>query len=136
VRGRIVVRNLTDCESIIDTGLQGAKADFSWDGRHIAFHVPREDDRGYRIAIVDLEQRTVRMLDGLDGSALFPSWTRDGRLSFRYDGDDYRGFMIADNVLAGVAQPLPPSGDRIPPMLRWSDVFPETLEPDCRVGLV
>jgi hypothetical protein len=136
VRGRVVVRSLTDCENIIDTGLQGGKADFSWDGRYIAFHVPREDDRGYRIAIVDLEQRTVRMLDGLAGSALFPSWTRDGRLSFRYDGDDYRGFMIADNVLAGVAQPLPPSGDRIPPMLRWSDVFPETLEPDCRVCLV
>jgi hypothetical protein len=76
------------------------------------------------------------MLDGLAGSALFPSWTRDGRLSFRYDGDDYRGFMIADNVLAGVAQPLPPSGDRVPPTLRWSGVFPETLEPDCRLCVV
>jgi hypothetical protein len=136
VRGRVVVRGLTDCENVIDTGLQGAKADFSWDGRYIAFHVPRPGERGYEIVVVDLERRTVRTLDGLAGSALFPSWTRDGRLSFRYDGDDYRGFMIAENVLAGAERPLPPPGDRVPATRRWADIFPETPEPDSEVNLV
>jgi hypothetical protein len=136
VRGRIVVRGLTDCENVIDTGLQGAKADFSWDGRYVAFHVPKERSRGYRIAIVDLERRTVRTLDDLEGSALFPSWTRDGRLSFRHDGDDYRGFMFADDVLTAAERPLPPAGDRIPAAPRWSQIFPETPEPGSRVNLV
>jgi hypothetical protein len=137
VRGRIVVRGLTDCENTIDTGLQGAKADFSFDGRYIAFHVPKENDsRSYRIAVVDLERRTVRTLDDLDGSALFPSWTRDGRLSFRYDGDDYRGFMFADNVLAAPERPLPDAGDRVPAAPAWVDVFPETPTPDSHLALV
>src|SRR5262245_28300979 len=47
VRGKIVVRNLTDCQDIIDTGIGGAKADFSWDGRYIAFHMPKRDLSGY-----------------------------------------------------------------------------------------
>lgn len=136
VRGRIVVRGLTDCENTIDTGLQGAKADFSYDNRYIAFHVPKEDDRGYRIAVVDLERRTVRMLDGLEGSSLFPSWTRDGRLSFRYDGADYRGFMFAANVLSAPERPLPDPGDRLPAARNWSDVFPETPQPEPDLALV
>lgn len=136
VRGRIVVRGLTDCENTIDTGLQGAKADFSYDNRYIAFHVPKQDDRGYRIAIVDLERRTVRMLDDLGGSALFPSWTRDGRLSFRYDGDDYRGFMFAENVLSAPERPLPDPGDRLPADRTWADVFPETPQPEHELALV
>ena len=36
VRGTVVVRSLSDCKDIIDTGLQGAKADFSFDGRYLA----------------------------------------------------------------------------------------------------
>ena len=136
VRGRIVVRGLTDCENTIDTGLQGAKADFSFDGRYIAFHVPKEEGRGYRIAVVDLERRTVRTLDDLEGSALFPSWTLDGRLSFRYDGDDYRGFMFAENVLAVAERPLAAAGDRVPAERTWADLFPETPQPDSAVSLV
>ena len=46
VRGTIVVRGLTDCEDIIDTGIQGAKADFSCDGRYVAFHAPKKDGSG------------------------------------------------------------------------------------------
>ena len=40
-RGVVVVRNIADCADIIDTGLPGAKADFSWDGRYIAFTAKR-----------------------------------------------------------------------------------------------
>src|SRR5688572_22921714 len=49
VRGTLVVRNLTDCEYTLDTGIQGAKADFSWDSRYIAFHGPKEGGRGYDV---------------------------------------------------------------------------------------
>ena len=48
VRGTVVVRNLTDCNDIIETGIGGGKADFSWDGRHVAMHVLKEDGRGTR----------------------------------------------------------------------------------------
>lgn len=41
VRGTIVVRNLTDRAYVLDTGLQGAKVDSSWDGRYLAFHAPK-----------------------------------------------------------------------------------------------
>jgi hypothetical protein len=88
VRGAVVVRGLDDCNAILDTGLQGAKADFSWNGRYVAFHVAKKDLRGYDLHVVDLERRTDRVVTNLSGSSLFPSWTRDGRLCFRYDGDD------------------------------------------------
>ena len=93
------MRGLDNCDDIFDTGIQGAKADFSWDGRYIAFHALKKTGDGYEIKIVDIEKRTVRTLPGLNGSALFPSWTQDGRLCFRYDGPDYRGFMMANGVL-------------------------------------
>src|SRR4029453_1159442 len=98
-KGNLVVRGLDNCDDIFDTGIQGSKADFSWDGRYIAFHAVKREGTGYEIRVVDLERRTVRTPEGLQGSALFPSWTRDGPLCFRYDGPDYRGFMIASNVL-------------------------------------
>ena len=47
-KGHVVVRGLTDCNDILDTGLQGAKADFSFDGRYVAFHVARNGGRGSR----------------------------------------------------------------------------------------
>ena len=93
VDGNIVVRGLDNCDDIFDTGIKGAKADFSWDGRYIAFHSLKPQGSGYNIQIIDLQQHTLRTLPGLAGSALFPSWTKDGRLCFRYDGPDYRGFM-------------------------------------------
>ena len=113
VRGSVVVRGLTDCENTIDTGLQGAKADFSFDGRYIAFHVARAGTKTYEIVIVDLERKTVRTLPDLPGSSLFPSWTKDGRLCFRYDSDDYRGFMMASNVLSLPERPLSAAGTRV-----------------------
>jgi hypothetical protein len=125
VRGSVVVRGLTDCENTIDTGIKGQKADFSFDGRYIAFHAPKKTGAGYEIYVVDLRDRSVRTLSGLSGSSLYPSWTRDGRLSFRYDGDDYKGFMFASNVLAVAPRPLA-AAEPIPAERQWSDLFPET----------
>lgn len=125
VNGNIVVRGLDNCDDIIDTGIKGAKADFSWDGRFIAFHMLKTEGVGYEIRIVDLLQKTVRTLTGLSGSALFPSWTRDGRICFRYDGPDYRGFMMASDVLDEPATPLP-SADPLPARRDWSAIFSNT----------
>jgi hypothetical protein len=126
VKGNIVVRGLDNCDDIFDTGIQGAKADFSWDGRYVAFHALKKEKTGYEIKIVDVQQKTVRTLPGLDGSALFPSWTKDGRLCFRYDGDDFRGFMMASGVLDIAAQPLPVVTSPIPNPRSWRDIFPDT----------
>jgi hypothetical protein len=106
VNGRIWVRNVDDCDAIVDTGVEGGKADFSWDGRYLAFHIASATLDGYDIAVVDLQRRTIRRLEGLQGSALFPSWTKDGRLCFRYDAADYRGFVVADNILTLPETPL------------------------------
>lgn len=135
VRGTVVVRNLTDCNYTFDTGLRGAKADFSADGRYIAFHVPKPAAPGYDIDIVDLKDRTVRTL-ALAGSSLFPSWTDNGRLNFRYDGDDYRGFMMASNVLSLPAQKLNGAPGPVPVKRSWNDLFPETPEPRHRYNVV
>lgn len=136
VKGNVVVRGLDNCEDIFDTGIQGAKADFSWDGRYIAFHALKKTGDGYEIKIVDIEKRTVRTLPGLNGSALFPSWTEDGRLCFRYDGPDYRGFMMAKGVLDVAAEPLPPAPQSLAADRTWSDIFPETPAPRSQFALV
>ncbi len=135
VKGNVVVRGLTDCRDTLDTGLQGAKADFSWNGRYVAFHVQKADHSGSEIVIVDTRDKTVRTLTGLTGSAVFPSWTRDDRLCFRYDGDDYRGFMMARNVLSLPARPLAAPRPRLPESVAWRDVFPDTT-PIHRTNLV
>ncbi len=135
VRGKSVVRNLTDCQDVIDTGIGGAKADFSWDGRYIAFHMPKRDASGYEIAVVDPQRRTIRTVTNLPGSSLFPSWTRDGRLSFRYDGNDFRGFMMADGVLGAPERPWG-APITLPAHVEWRDVFPETPQPRHRLNVV
>jgi hypothetical protein len=134
IGGNVAVRRIDDCERVIDTGLPGQKADFSWDGRYIAFHAARPRGNGWAIQIVDLEQRTVRTLDGLAGSSLFPSWTRDGRLSFRYDGTEYRGFVTIENPLDIAAVPLPRTTVSLG--TQWLDVFPGTSAPAAPVAVV
>lgn len=136
VKGNVVVRGLDNCDNVFDTGIQGAKADFSWDGKYIAFHALKKTGDGYEIKIVDIEKRTVRTLSGLNGSALFPSWTQDGRLCFRYDGPDYRGFMMAKGVLDVAAEPLPAAPQALPAERTWSDIFPETPAPQSHFTLV
>src|SRR5262245_9831035 len=64
----VYVRDIDDCDNVLNTGLQGAKADFSWDGRYVAFHVAKSDRNGSEIVIVDTQDRTVRTLTGLPGS--------------------------------------------------------------------
>jgi len=136
VQGTILVRNLADCDDIIHTNLAGAKADFSWDGRYIAFHSPRASAVGYDIQVVDLVKRTVRSITAsLPGSSFFPSWTADGRLCFRYEGSDYNGFMIAENVLNTPARPLPDEAEKRP-MLDWASVFISPAVQPNRVSLV
>lgn len=136
VGNSVVVRGLTDCNDIVDTGLQGAKADFSFDGRYVALHVAKTDRTGSEIVIVDTKDRTIRTLTGLSGDALFPSWTKDGRLCFRYDGPEYRGFMFASNVLSLPARPLaaPPPAAK-PADVKWSDLFSAPL-PAHRTNVV
>jgi hypothetical protein len=136
VRGTVVIRNLTDCDGIFDTGIRGAKADFAWDSRYVALHAPKPDATGYEIQVVDLQRHTVRSVTSFPGSSFFPSWTRDGRLSFRYDGDDYRGFMIADNVLSAPERPLPSTDQHVPARRAWVDMFPETTLPAHHLNLV
>jgi hypothetical protein len=139
VNGNIVVRGLDNCDDIFDTGIKGAKADFSWDGRYIAFHTLKPEGSGYDIQIVDLKDHTVRTLPGLgQGNALFPSWTKDGRLCFRYDGPDYRGFMMASNVLDVPARPLPSVSEALPKHRTFSQVFPnvDRLEETFDVVLI
>ena len=136
IAGSVAVRNLTDCQGIVFTGISGAKADFSWDNRFIAFHSPKPDDSGYQIDIVDLEKRTVRTISQF-GSSTFPSWTRDGRLCFRVDTTDFRGFVLAAGVLSIPSRPLP---DSLPPVrldhVSWGDVFPEDVLPASPITIV
>ncbi len=136
VKGDVVVRGLDNCDDVFDTGIQGAKADFSWDGRYIAFHALKPSGDGYEIKIVDVEQHTVRTLPGLSGSALFPSWTKDGRLCFRYDGPDYRGFMMGKGVLDVAAEPLPAAPQSLPAERTWREIFPDTPVPAGGIALV
>jgi hypothetical protein len=137
VRGNVIVRNRTDCDGVIDTGLAGQKADFSYDGRYVAFHAQRSGTSHYDILVVDLADRTVRnVTTSLAGSSLFPNFTRDGRLSFRYDSPEYRGFMFASNVLSLPASPLPTTSGALPDDRTWRDVFARTDRPATAYTMV
>jgi|SoiMethySBSTD1v2_1073268.scaffolds.fasta_scaffold00155_41 hypothetical protein len=135
VRGTVVIRNLTDCDDIVETGIPGGKTDFSWDGRYAAMHVLKENGRGYEIQVVDLRDKTVRTVTNLPGSSLFPSWLRDGRLVFHYDGDDYRGFIIATDFMGGRAKPLTPAVNGALRVV-WNDIFVGTPAPAHTLNLV
>jgi hypothetical protein len=137
VRGRVVVRARTGCAPAFETGLPGGKADFSFDGRYIAFHVPRRDMEAYDVVVVDTGRRTIRNLTReLSGSSLFPSWTADGRLNFRYDGSDYRGFVTASEVLATPEEPLPAPPTRAARPVTWDSLFPDAPPPAHETTLV
>ena len=55
-------------------------------------------------ANVDGSGRRVLVPMNPDGAG-DPSWTRDGRLSFRYDSPDYRGFMMASGLSMAMNSP-------------------------------
>jgi hypothetical protein len=137
VRGSVVVRGRTDCDNVFDTGLPGGKADFSFDGRYIAFHVPKKGMTSYDVVVVDTVKRTIRTVtSGLAGSSLFPSWTQDGRLNFRYDGADYRGFMTVSDVLSTAEQPLPAAAAGPATPVTWASLFPAAPAPAHDTNLV
>ena len=137
VRGNVIVRNIDDCNGVVNTGLPGQKADFSYDSRYIAFHSQRPDTNHYDIRVVDLQDKTVRTVTaGLPGTSLFPNFTRDGRLSFRYDSPDYRGFMFAKDFLNLPASALPKPGGELALNRVWTDVFAERERPSTAYTMV
>jgi hypothetical protein len=137
VRGTVVVRSLMDCDFIFDTGIDGAKSDFSWDSRYVAMQRAKATGEGYEVVVIDLQKKTIRVItSALKGSSIFPSWTKDGRLHFRYDSDDYRGFMMATDVLSASEKPLGTVSNQLPANRMWADVFPETKRPAKEWNLV
>jgi hypothetical protein len=135
--GTIVVRNVADCEGIVRTNIGGGKADFSWDGRYIAFHAQKPDGEGYEIRVVDLVRRRTFAATDLPGSSYFPSWTQDGRLSFRYDSAEYRGFVLASDFMPATTEPLPDQPVR--PLfdnISWQELFPRRPRPAHAVTVV
>lgn len=122
VNGTIWFRSVTDCLGRVPTGIAGGRADFSPNDRYAAFHVARADGSGYGIRVVDTEQVTVRMVVDLPGVNLFPTWTATNQLCFYHDGPDYRGFMLADDVLSAPEQKLEPPVVPVP-SVGWTDIF-------------
>lgn len=49
---------------------------------------------------------------------------------------EYRGFMMAKNILDATERPLPSPGPRVSSRLAWADVFPETPLPPTRIAVV
>jgi len=106
--GLLVIRGALDCGvPKLETGISAAKADFSWDGRYVAFHRLKPDATGYEIDVIDIKRQRLIHVTDLPGSSYFPSWTKNGSLSFRYDSDIYRGFVISSNFLGNPSEQLP-----------------------------
>ncbi|MGH9236921.1 MAG: hypothetical protein ACRD3G_02680 [Vicinamibacterales bacterium] len=140
VEGQIVVRRVDDCDDVVATGVDGAKADFSPDDRFIAFHKPKARAAdGFEIAIVDLVFNELATLS-LEGSAYYPTWTADGRLCFQYESDTFSGFAIASGIdslprIRIAPRPLPgrvPS----PAPVALQQIFPEAAATERFVGVV
>lgn len=126
VKDQIVLRNVRECQGLVYTGMTGAKADWSPDGRYIAFHTPKMNGGGYEIAIFDSVSLVIRRLSGLAGSSYFPSWTDDNALVFRYDGPDFNGFMRADGGLSSPPAEMPHRAVTTPDTIReqWAALLP------------
>jgi hypothetical protein len=61
---------------------------------------------------------------------------RDGRLAFRYDGPDYRGFMMASGVLDVPVRSLPAVAEPLPEKRDWNDIFAATPRPEHQLNVV
>lgn len=138
-RGTLLVRALDEAKPVVETRLRGGKADFSYDGRYIAFHSLQKVNgkEAYQVLVVDLRTRELLKVTELPGSCTYPSWTRDGRLVFRYDAADYRGFLMATRVLDAPRSPLPKAypddAPEPPPLAR---LYPKGNAPRQRVVIV
>lgn len=137
-KGTLVVRSLKGCDFLLETKIPGGKADFSYDGRYIAFHTPKDggETEGYEIRVVDLQAKTMTKVTDLPGSSYYPSWTRDGRLSFRYDSKAFRGFMMASDFLKNPALPLPAARPEVRTDAPLSRLYPGGTPPTQKVVLV
>lgn len=137
-QGTLVVRSLKGCDFLLETKLPGGKADFSFDGRYIAFHSPKEGGQkeGFDLVVVDLKEKTYRKVTDLPGSSYYPSWTKDGRLAFRYDSKDYRGFMMVSGFLAIPPKPLPSTKPDVPGNAPLARLFPAGQIPKQKVVMV
>lgn len=138
-RGTLLVRALDEREPVLETRLRGGKGDFSYDGRYLAFHSMQKVNGkdAYQIRVVDLKTREVINVTDLPGSCYYPSWTRDGRLVFRYDSAEFRGFVMASNVLKAPRTALPSTypedSKEVPPLGR---LFPKGDAPRHKVVIV
>ena len=133
-QGVLTVRNLSNCDSILVTHLYGAKADFSADGRYIAYHAPRRGG-GYEIQVADLQRKRYTTVSSTGGD-YFPSWTNDGKLLFRQNLHDFRGFVLASNVLNGGWQAFPKTSRASLIGARWTNIFPAVAAPASDVTVI
>jgi hypothetical protein len=133
--GVIAVRDLMSCDHTLVTNIGGAKADFSYDERYIAFHAPKQSEDGYDIHVVDLLTREDILVSNLPGSSLFPSWTDGGALVFRFENGADRGFVRAEGFLANRRRPLP-KAKPLMTELSWETIFPHAKPPRSRLALV
>jgi hypothetical protein len=54
----------------------------------------------------------------------------------RYDGDDYRGFMMVEDILSLPPHPLPAGGAKVANNPAWQTLFPDAPRPQHRLNLV
>ena len=127
VKGNVVVRGLDNCDDIFDTGIQGAKADFSWDGRYIAFHAlksngrrVRDQDRRHREAHRAHAPGSERLgaVSELDAGRAAVLPLRRSGLSRLHDGERRARRRRRCRC--------PPAPQALPAERTWSEIFPET----------
>ena len=139
VGNRVVVRPLSSCDPIIDTQLVGAKADFSFDNRYLAFHAPAGAYAALHINVVDLWLGRVYKLDHIPGSSTFPSWTRDGHLVFENSDGEFHGFLMTAGLPKDPREwrPLPEDATaRSEAAVTWARMFPTAKAPAETFSLV
>ena len=124
VRGTIVVRDMTDCDNIIDTGIQGAKADFSWNGP--LYRVPRPRRLGPVATSSSWTWRNAAFARShtFRSSNFYPSWTLMAGYPSGMTDPNIAEFMIATNVLAAPAHPLRPCRCVLPGVACMDRHFP------------
>ena len=88
---------------------------------------PGRSARRAGIAEAILPSRKRRRLRRTSAKAAFVAAaarsTADGRLCFRYDAPDFRGFVIVSNFMALPAEPLPAPVQAGVGRVGWSDLF-------------
>jgi hypothetical protein len=126
VGDQLILRNVRDCDGVVFTGLTGAKADWSRDGRYLAFHTATANE-AYEVGVYDTRTASYAAVPTPEGSSFFPSWTDDDALVFRHEGRGYRGFMRVDGTVTARTSERPLAGALVPfsqPVAEWQAVLP------------